>query len=200
MHPVVFLPGAGGSHDYWSPVARRLSLDSEPILLGWPGFSDTPPDSRIRSLTDLVDYVIERLSGPACIVAQSMGGVVAILLTLRRPDLVLQLVLCGTSGGIDMSRFQPVEWRDDYRSDLPESAPNWFLDDRTDVTTEIPSIACPVLLIWGSEDLISPPAVGHHLESLLPDARLVVVEGAGHMLTEDQPEAIAGHIQRFLSA
>lgn len=39
----------------------------------------------------------------------------------------------------------------------------------------------PTLLVWGTEDRVVPLSVGEAAARLLPDARLVVIEGAGHL-------------------
>src|SRR5688572_9656592 len=168
MAHAVFLPGASGRRAYWQPVADRLRLDAEPLLLGWPGFDDVPADPRIRSLTDLVDYVLGAVEGPMDLVTQSMGGVVAILVALREPERVRQIVLCGTSGGIDTGCFETQEWRAAYLAEIPETAPRWFVDDRTEVSDQISSMRAPVLLLWGEDDRVSPPAIGRYLAGLLP--------------------------------
>lgn len=196
MNQVVFLPGAGGRRQFWAPVAERLCLTDEPLLLGWPGFGDTPPDPRVRSLTDLVDYVLDRIEAPADLVAQSMGGGVALLLVLRRPTAVRRLVLCGTSGGIDMRRFEADDWRSGHA--LPEEAPRWFVDDCTDLTDRLPQVTTQTLLLWGEADSVSPPAVGRCLAGVLPCAQLVTIAAAGHMLAEERPQEVAAQIQAFL--
>jgi pimeloyl-ACP methyl ester carboxylesterase len=45
----------------------------------------------------------------------------------------------------------------------------------------IRSVRAPVTLIWGGEDPIAPVRTGHLLASRLADARLQVIEGAGHV-------------------
>lgn len=45
----------------------------------------------------------------------------------------------------------------------------------------IRSVRAPVTLIWGQEDPIAPVRTGHLLASRLADARLQVIEGAGHV-------------------
>ena len=49
----------------------------------------------------------------------------------------------------------------------------------------------PTLLVWGSQDRIVPPVCGEQYARLLPDARLHVVEGGGHLLDLEEPEALA---------
>jgi pimeloyl-ACP methyl ester carboxylesterase len=199
---IVFLPGAAGRRSFWSSIAERLSPQHTAHLVGWPGFGDEPAAPDVTSVSDLVDYVLARVDRPFVLAAQSMGGVVAMLLTLRRPELVQRLVLCGTSGGLDLTRFAAADWRPDYLQDFTErgeAPPSWFIDDRSDLTAEMPSIRQPVLLLWGEDDAISPPEVGRYLAGLLPDARLVTVPGAGHSLAEDRPDDVARHIEAFLA-
>jgi pimeloyl-ACP methyl ester carboxylesterase len=59
------------------------------------------------------------------------------------------------------------------------------------------AIACPVLLVWGTQDL--RPALGRMLADALPDARLVEIEGAGHHVNGDAPEDTAEAIAGFLA-
>ncbi len=201
MSKALFLPGAGGRRSFWQPVARQLDARIEADVLAWPGFGDEPRDESIIDLSGLAAYVLQRMDGPCDLVAQSMGGVVALTLALEHPELVRRLVLTGTSGGIDVSRFGAEDWRaQSQTSDAGmEQPPGWFVDDRTDLTSRLPSLTAPVLLIWGADDRISPPAVGEYLASLLPHAHLEVVPG-GHDHPHAHPAGIAGLITAFLTA
>src|SRR5262249_1205027 len=51
-----------------------------------------------------------------------------------------------------------------------------------DMTEELPKIRVPALVLSGSADVIAPPAQGRRIAELIPDARLEVFRGAGHML------------------
>lgn len=68
-----------------------------------------------------------------------------------------------------------------------------------DISLRLSSISAPVLLIWGDADRISPPAVGERLLSLLPNARLHLVNGGGHDLAVthavEAAEIIIGHLR-----
>ena len=52
----------------------------------------------------------------------------------------------------------------------------------------LPRIAVPTLLIWGELDARSPLTVARQFEDAIPDARLVVIPGAGHVSNLEQPE------------
>src|SRR5690606_23082426 len=47
---------------------------------------------------------------------------------------------------------------------------------------DLGAIACPVRLWYGASDAVAPPELGAWLARRMPDARLEVVEGAGHYL------------------
>lgn len=50
-------------------------------------------------------------------------------------------------------------------------------------------IRCPVLLLLGAEDRMTPPARSRSFASSLADARVVVLPAAGHLLTIEAPQA-----------
>ena len=57
----------------------------------------------------------------------------------------------------------------------------------------------PVLLVWGEEDPFAPVAGAHRFERELPGAELVVLEGAGHFVWEDEPAGAAEAVSAFLA-
>jgi pimeloyl-ACP methyl ester carboxylesterase len=61
---------------------------------------------------------------------------------------------------------------------------------RPEVESLLPAIACPTLVAVGSEDRWSPPAQHEAIAALIPGARLAVIEGAGHMLPVERPDAL----------
>ncbi|MFI0449927.1 3-oxoadipate enol-lactonase [Actinomadura sp. 6N118] len=72
---------------------------------------------------------------------------------------------------------------------------------RFDATERLAEITAPTLVIAGAQDGPTPPA--DHAERLaagIPDAALVVIEGAGHLANAERPEpvtrAITAHLDR----
>ncbi len=55
----------------------------------------------------------------------------------------------------------------------------------------LPTVQTPTLLVWGAEDRIVPLEAGHMYEAALPNARLEVVDGAGHWLELERPDELA---------
>ncbi|WP_028693581.1 alpha/beta fold hydrolase [Pseudomonas cremoricolorata] len=194
---IVFLPGASGNIHFWQPVADHLNTPIARQHLGWPGFGDTPANPHITCLEHLAELAIAQLDGPVALVAQSMGGVVAMHIALTRPDLVTHLVLAVTSGGLDLSELGGADWRAELEAERP-NLPRWFFDDRTDLTQRLHEVHVPVLLLWGGADPISPVAVGERLAQLLPNARLEVFPQAGHDLGHRHAIAVAKLIDEHL--
>ncbi len=196
---LLFLPGAGGDPAFWRPLGQRLPDAWEMIYLGWPGLGDQPHDPAVKGFDDLVARVEDQMGdGAVDLLAQSMGGVVAMSLALRHPGRVRKLVLAVTSGGVDAAALAPTNWRETYPQNYPRAA-SWILNHRIDLTPQIHRLACPTLLLWGDADPISPIAVGEQLRSLIPQARLHIVPGGDHGFVQDRPEAICDVIRDHLA-
>jgi pimeloyl-ACP methyl ester carboxylesterase len=59
-------------------------------------------------------------------------------------------------------------------------------------------LTAPTLLVWGAADRLLVPAYAAHWQTQIPGARLETIEGAGHMLPYEQPEAFARALSGFL--
>jgi pimeloyl-ACP methyl ester carboxylesterase len=68
-----------------------------------------------------------------------------------------------------------------------------------DLRPHMPVIAIPTLLVWGSEDSDTPLSAAREMERLIPDAGLVVLEGAGHYSYLDQPARFARIVSHFIA-
>lgn len=195
MASTLFLPGASGNANFWRPVARAAKLDG--VFLAWPGLGLEPPVAGVTGVDDLVALAGSHVTEPVNIVAQSMGGVVAIRLALMFPHLVKRLVLTVTSGGVPVADLGGVDWRSDYFAAFPQAAA-WIGDPVPDLSELMRAIGAPTLLLWGDTDPISPVAVGERLASLIPNARLQVFEGADHDLAQTHYEAVAKAVREHL--
>lgn len=70
----------------------------------------------------------------------------------------------------------------------------------TDLSDLLPHVAVPTLLLWGDSDARSPLTVAHQFEEAIPDAELVVIEGAGHMSNLERPQQVNNAVREFCRA
>jgi pimeloyl-ACP methyl ester carboxylesterase len=194
---LIFLPSASGNTAFWQPIIQRLPQDNSTMVVAYPSFGGYPDDVDVQSFESLQDDVLNQIQQPSVVIAQSMGGIFAVQAALQKPEQVQALVLVATSGGIDLSPFQVEDWREDYQQSF--TVPDWFVQHQSDLTSSLERIQCPVLLIWGDADPISPVAVGQALHRQIPHAELHIVSQGQHDLAYVHAEHVAQLIQNFLS-
>ena len=56
----------------------------------------------------------------------------------------------------------------------------------------------PVLILWGREDTWIPLQQGEALHTMIPGSMLRVIEDAGHLVIEEQPQLLMEAIRPFL--
>ncbi len=74
---------------------------------------------------------------------------------------------------------------------LSRSARRNHLGDR------IPEIQAPTLLIWGKQDIVTPPEAAQQFMSLLRDARIVWFDKCGHAPMIEKPDLFAQALMDF---
>lgn len=92
----VLIHGLGSSLDFWNAVAPGLA-QHRTIAFDVPGFgeSDSPAGAyTLEAVTSLAESFLDRLSvRNAVLVGHSLGGIVALRVAARRPDMIQRLVL-----------------------------------------------------------------------------------------------------------
>lgn len=69
-----------------------------------------------------------------------------------------------------------------------------------DALDRLPDITVPTLLLHGSDDAVVDPRNSELLAERLPDARLELLDGCGHLFFWEQPELTAALVADFLEA
>jgi haloalkane dehalogenase len=60
-------------------------------------------------------------------------------------------------------------------------------------------LGVPTLIVWGAKDEFAPVGGAHRFHKQVPDARLVVLDDAGHYVMEDAPERVGEELREFLA-
>src|ERR1700761_5160039 len=168
------------------------------------------------------------LERPA-VIAHSHGGRTAIRLATTHPELIGRLVLVdaagirprrtwtyrrkvlkaklakhvlrglGAPGRRAQERIAARSASSDYANAGP-LRPTFVKLVNEDLTPELERVRASTLLIWGDQDDATPLAQGQLMERLIPDAGLVVLEGAGHFSYLDQAPRFNVIARHFLAA
>jgi pimeloyl-ACP methyl ester carboxylesterase len=162
------------------------------------------------------------------IVGHSHGGRVALHLAAHHPELIDRLVLVDAAGiraprtlrwyrRVAMAKLakhvlnrlgpggralgRRLVGRTasaDYATTAEVLRPTFNRLVSTDLTPLLPQIRASTLLIWGDLDADTPLRDGETMQRLIPDAGLVVFEGAGHFAYADQPQRFGVVVRHFL--
>jgi len=96
----------------------------------------------------------------------------------------------GLTGGCNYYRASPLR---------PPTSPDDAIM-KLEFAPEFVTVNVPTLVIWAEEDNALPPSLLDGLEAYIPRMRLVRVPGATHWIVHEQPELVAGEIERELAA
>ena len=105
--------------------------------------------------------------------------------------------------GEDTRRDRP-ETADRVRALILASSPEGItsaitaLMTRPDSTPVLSSIHCPTLIIVGNQDTLTPPALSEEMYRAVGGSELVIVPGAGHLSSLEQPAAFNRALAHFL--
>ncbi len=225
--PLVLVHGAVEDHRTWQPQMPDLAGVATVVAWDEPGCgaSDDPPgDADLRWLAGALAAVVATV-GPAHVLGFSWGGTVVLELWRQRPDLVRSLVLAGTYAGWRGSLpAAEIERRVADAGDVPdvfagppspeaealledmasEARPatiqrNLALMAAADLSDVLPTITVPTLLLWGEQDARSTRTVARQFEAAIPDARLQLLPGAGHVANLEQPAAFTRAVRDWLT-
>jgi pimeloyl-ACP methyl ester carboxylesterase len=194
---IIYLPGASGNPDYWKSVSNNMVSPGEKVHLGWPGFDHVPADPRFQGISDLITMVTALIDKPTVLIAQSMGGIIALGAALQKLSLVTHIVLTATSAGIDLDNTVSDDWRPPFLLANP-TLPTWFTDYHDDIKPQLAAMMMPTLLMWGDADAISPVQIAYIMQQILPNSTLKVITDGDHDIALTHPHQLAADIDAFL--
>jgi 3-oxoadipate enol-lactonase/4-carboxymuconolactone decarboxylase len=226
--PVLLVHGAGASSAIWMMAMARLARAARVVAIDLPAHGPSPlPDGGVAALgleayRDAIGLLAGTLClGPSVLVGHSMGALVAIEAALAWPDKVRALVLCAAAPRLPVRDELLALLRDD-----PARVPAWMAEHAlsprarpavrrgfvaaglvappeimladfeavraADLRERVAGVKCPMLWLDGADDHI----VGEPGERPGEARRL---DGVGHLVPIEAPEAVAGAVAAFLA-
>jgi pimeloyl-ACP methyl ester carboxylesterase len=228
---VVFVHGAGGTHQHWLYQVRDLP-HSPTYALDLPGHGRSEGQGR-DSTSAYGDWLVEFLDAvgedQAVLVGHSMGGAIVLDAALRHAGRVAGLGLVSTGARL---RVAPAIL--DGILEDPEAAVRLICDlafgsetspetvrlgrrqmgaippvvihgdfvacNAFDVMDRLEEITAPALVLCGTQDHLTPSKYSVYLRARIARSALHLVEGAGHMVMVERPEAVVEALSGFLES
>ena len=167
--------GARVALEVWRRAPERVAA----LVLADTGVHLPQPGEREKRMA-LLD--LGRREGVGALVAEWLPPMIGPRHRDNRPLVAMLTEMC-TSAGVETYATQ-IE----------------ALLHRPEVESLLPTIGCPALIITGSDDVWSPPAQHAAIAAALPGSMLEVIEGAGHMLPAEMPDAFNAAVRTWLKA
>ena len=177
--------------------------------------ADTDAPFHYEEMADETIAFLEHLGGKHFVVGHSDGGNVALIVAMRRPDLLKRVVLVGANYHFDGMRPMPMfhlegdqfeEWATKYGELSPsgkehardvitktlhmfDTEPAFSVDDLAKITV-------PMLVMAGDDDLMELSHTSSLYEAV-PGAQLAIVPGTSHAVLKEKTKLSAKLIRNF---
>jgi pimeloyl-ACP methyl ester carboxylesterase len=219
---LLMVHGFRSSARFFRPTMRSLSDRWRIAAPDLPGHGDSEPwdpnEDVVEQWVLLEGFLkamgMERMS----VIGTSRGGAVALQLAAHRPERVTRLVLIAAPtkpfqvGTLDIKRM--IVNQGALTDDLLREMGRTMMASRDyetarrraveadslerDLRPIMVNVEAPTLIVWGAEDRTIPVEMGLELLAGIPDSRMRLAGGAGHVPLLDKPEEMLGLIREFL--
>lgn len=220
---IVLVHGLGLSAGCWRPHLRRLARAGFRVLApDLPGFGRSRWPAQGFSVPETTAW-LERFADaaaipPAAWVGHSISCQPLLRLARQSPGRVSALVLAAPTGqghGARRAAHQAIGLATDAFRERPRlvagvlrryatnplSTVAWWLRTRKDhPEPDAAAVRCPVLIVLGEEDPVVDARFAQRLARILPDGRLVTLDGAAHAVALDPAGAFSRVMTDFLRA
>lgn len=180
--------------------------------------ADTPAPFHYDTMAAETIAFLEHLGAPAHLVGHSDGAIVALLVAMRRPELVKRVVVVGANyhyrGLGAMDEIPPEgplfeEWAQKYGEHSPDGAAHarevlqktltLFATEPTLTLADLATITVPVLVMAGDDE---PIGLAHtcSMYEAIPDAELAIVPGTSHAVLKERTKESVRIIRHFLES
>ena len=222
----VCLHGSGADGIVWSYQLSRLSSTHRVIVPDLPGHGRSggqPLDSAFAYAAWLEDFCRALNLDSFFLLGHSFGGAIVQEYARCHPRKIKGVVLVSTGTQFMLSRtyrdlcergvspaaddhavseMLPEPLKKGYELLLSQSNGSLHADlfaaAQFDSSTWVGSLKIPALVIWGSRDEITPRELPEELAGKLPEGRLHIINGAGHVVMIDARDAFNRAVADFI--
>lgn len=203
--PLVLLHALGPDAKDWDEVALALAEQYHVFALDQRGHGESarPGTYSFEAMRDDLKAFVDALAlNRFTLIGHSMGGTVSFLFAERWPERIEKLVIEDTPpprGNINLPEPPddpggpvPFDWQlvKPIVRQLNNPDPSWW--------NNLPAITAPTLIIGGGSTSHVPQEELVEVARLIPDCRLVTIEGAGHSVHQNRPAEYIELVKDFL--
>lgn len=220
--PVVLLHGAVVDSRWWDPNLAGLTEHFHVYTQDLRAHGRTPdvegPLSYEALTQDTIQFLETVVGEPVRLVGYSTGAAVAMMVAIKRPDLVERLVLMSTgfhhegavagAAGEGLDVDATVEFLGESYGEVSPHGEDYFrvvVEKVADLSSREPAMAASELRAVGSRTLVMVSdddviKLEHTLEMYraIPNSELAVVPGTSHFHTQEKPELVNTILLDFL--
>jgi pimeloyl-ACP methyl ester carboxylesterase len=223
---LLFVHGAGCTRDIF---AEQLAAFPDAHAIALPGHGAPGGCTSIEGFADAVSSNVgERNLRDVVVCGHSMGGAVALELALRRSAWLRAVVLIGSGSRLRVSGEILTGLQTDFSATthriamllfadptpervtmaqamLASVGPRQTLDDFTacnayDATERLESVDVPLLALTGDRDVMTPPKYARFLADRVPNAKVRILDGAGHLAMLERPAQTNAELRAFVTS
>ena len=227
---IILLHGLFGALSNFNELVKYFSQKYKVSIPLLPLYELELSQTTVEGMVDYVDEFIEfKQYKQVHLIGNSLGGHIAQIYYLRRPEKVKTMTLTGSSGLFENTLGDTYPRKSDYEYVRKKTEATFYdtslatkeLTDevfeivnnrhkvirlvsmaksavRHNLRDEVPKMEVPVCLIWGKEDVITPPFVAEEFHKLLPHSELHFIEKCCHAPMMEHPATFNAILERFL--
>lgn len=211
---VVLLHGWGQNIEMMQPLVRALK-NKKVLIIDLPGFGNSSAPNFVWSIEDYADFVnkiVNNLGYNKCsIIGHSFGGKIGLFYASKYD--VDKLILLASPYKVEIKKEslklkvfkkvkkvpilkKTVEFAKKHMGSTDYRNASGIMRDilvkhvNNDITENVKKIKCPVLIIWGDNDVTVDKSNAYELESLIKDAGVVILPGTHYAYLENINQVI----------
>lgn len=229
--PLMLLHGLFGALSNFEDIVNHFSPKYNVVLPILPIYELPIFQVSVSGLVDSVTQFVEYKGYEKVhVLGNSLGGHVALLYAIARPDRIASLTLTGSSGLYESAFGTAFPKRGDYDYIKNKTAETFYdpavatkelVDEvfntvndrgkairvvataksavRHNLGDKLHQIKAPTLLIWGLQDIVTPPFVGEKFHDLIENSQLHMLDKCGHAPMMEKPAEFNQLLETFLN-
>jgi pimeloyl-ACP methyl ester carboxylesterase len=217
--PFVLVHGLSMSSLYLAPTARRLAQRYRVYAPDLPGYGRSQHPARALDIDGLTAALRKWMDymelGEVLMLGNSLGCQVIAAFVVQNPERVRRAVLTGPTMDPAIRRmpllfaqavrtilheplsFYPVLARDYFAAGVRETFQALAFMQQDPIQERLRQVSIPTLVVRGQHDWLASQVWAEQVARLLPDGRLGVIPGGGHVVNFDSPGRLVKMVEAF---